>query len=540
MPSIVDSKLKIQGLENWFTENQITYDKDKLIINVAPDHSIFINALQDLELDQTVCRIPKEAVLSVRNCGIADIMEENLISGIFGLTFALVFEQSKGELSPWFGYIQSLPPRVNVPMLWTPESLQMLQGTFLHETLEWDRKALVQDYNEYVVPLFQKHPDVLNASELTVEKFVDAYSIVTSRAFMVDAYLGNCLVPFADIFNHKTDGEHVHFEADSDVCEFCGKAYGTCGCEVSFDSDSEGDEWESESNNSKEESIDESIDELEDIDHESIEDEDNIMVMSVVRPCKRGQEVFNTYGCLPNTDLLNLYGFCEKDNAYMVRKISASTIAQVASTSSVIDSTSLEHRLALLKEDAFQDSIGALLSELQKEFLESNNLSMSCDGTCHHEHHGEDHEDHGEHHEEVSVDFETFEIPESGEPPFELLVFMIILFAPPKLFKRWHKSPSSAIDYIRRITTEGDWSDPLDKLKQLDTKFKHQVIGVGLVSLFRYLLTRYETSFEETCKLLESRGKVNDETYFVLVLRHEEQLILNNAIEWCSSTLIEE
>lgn len=38
-----------------------------------------------------------------------------------------------------------------------------------------------------------------------------AYSLVTSRAFQVDAYHGAAMVPLADIFNHREDNQ-VCFE----------------------------------------------------------------------------------------------------------------------------------------------------------------------------------------------------------------------------------------------------------------------------------------------------------------------------------------
>jgi len=46
---------------------------------------------------------------------------------------------------------------------------------------------------------------------VTEEGFLHAYSLVSSRAFMVDAYHGLAMVPIADAFNHAQD-HHVHLE----------------------------------------------------------------------------------------------------------------------------------------------------------------------------------------------------------------------------------------------------------------------------------------------------------------------------------------
>src|SRR5271169_4163594 len=51
--------------------------------------------------------------------------------------------------------------------------------------------------------------------------FRRAYTLVSSRAFWVDAYHGLALVPVADAFNH-TEEHHVHLETDWEVCRICG------------------------------------------------------------------------------------------------------------------------------------------------------------------------------------------------------------------------------------------------------------------------------------------------------------------------------
>lgn len=60
----------------------------------------------------------------------------------------------------------------------------------------------------------------------TLHGFLHAFSLVSSRAFIVDAYHGYAMVPVADIFNHVQEN-HVHLESDFDVCPICG-AIDTC------------------------------------------------------------------------------------------------------------------------------------------------------------------------------------------------------------------------------------------------------------------------------------------------------------------------
>lgn len=50
--------------------------------------------------------MPKSAVLSFKNCGISDIIEEAMIIGEVATAMALMYEKSIGKKSTWFGYVQ--------------------------------------------------------------------------------------------------------------------------------------------------------------------------------------------------------------------------------------------------------------------------------------------------------------------------------------------------------------------------------------------------------------------------------------------------
>ncbi|KAI8814587.1 hypothetical protein BJ742DRAFT_766400 [Cladochytrium replicatum] len=93
-----------------------------------------VTAIRDIQVDEELCTISKEAILSPKNCGIADIFEETGVSGTLGLTIALMYEMSLGVHSPWYGYLQSLPRHEDfksLPLYWSEEHLRLLQNTDL-------------------------------------------------------------------------------------------------------------------------------------------------------------------------------------------------------------------------------------------------------------------------------------------------------------------------------------------------------------------------------------------------------------------------
>jgi hypothetical protein len=196
-----------------------------------------------------------------------------------------------------------------------------------------------------IEPLLEEHPYIfdrgtnLDDDPYSFDKFIKISTLISSRAFEVDAYHENALVPFADIFNHRGENEHVHFETEFEVCDACGVLE---YCEHQYlnyldgsdeEEDGEEGEWEDEegeeSDSADEAELEEmgmdtelpDLDELEKAGvnvYESDEEEDDnkkdTCDMVLDRDVKKGEEVFNTYGDHPNIALLSKYGFCYDNN----------------------------------------------------------------------------------------------------------------------------------------------------------------------------------------------------------------------------------
>ncbi|KAI0255800.1 hypothetical protein BJV78DRAFT_573877 [Lactifluus subvellereus] len=115
--------------------------------------------------------------------------------------------------------------------------------------------------------------------------FRHAYALVSSRAFMVDAYHGLAMVPIADAFNHAQDNS-IHLESDYGVCPSCGSL-----SECPHDADAREDVTEP-------------------APYTDTADSENTCEMVVNAAIAPGEEVFNTYGArLSNAELLVRYGF---------------------------------------------------------------------------------------------------------------------------------------------------------------------------------------------------------------------------------------
>lgn len=107
---------------------------DALQFTDSRDDGIAVKALCDLREGDVVANIPKLACLTVKTSSACSIIEEAGLGGYLGLSVALMYERSLGENSNWAGYLQLLPDKECLPLLWSLEDVdQFLCGTELHK-----------------------------------------------------------------------------------------------------------------------------------------------------------------------------------------------------------------------------------------------------------------------------------------------------------------------------------------------------------------------------------------------------------------------
>ncbi|MCD9641751.1 hypothetical protein HAX54_028178 [Datura stramonium] len=220
------------------------------------------------------------------------------------------------------------------------------------------------------------------------------------------------MVPLADLFNHKTGAEDVHFtssnselnnDADNEnygndntgPTKRTSHSGGECGgsdlesSHSELDDDSPSDKHENDNNEptkaySRGESISGSCSEFSSV----LGDDLTVLEMIMVKKVKAGAEVFNTYGSLGNAALLHRYGFAEPDNQYDIVNLDLELVLQWSSSR-------FSHRYSRRR-----------LSLWRK---------LDYSG-C------------------VSQNSEYFEISFDGEPQVELLVLLYIILLPEEVY----------------------------------------------------------------------------------------------------------
>ena len=97
------SNSKLNGLEAWMHNNGIVWNPSTVTLcgGINGEVDFAVAAARAVAEHDTLCQIPKEAVLSVRNSAIADLIEEEQLGGGLGLILCIMYEVSIGARSKW-------------------------------------------------------------------------------------------------------------------------------------------------------------------------------------------------------------------------------------------------------------------------------------------------------------------------------------------------------------------------------------------------------------------------------------------------------
>lgn len=124
---------RLRAFKRWMKSHGIVYS-DALEFVDSTDDGISVRALCDLKEGDLVATIPKISCLTIRTSGISSLIEDAGLGGFLGLAMALMYERSLGAASPWEGYLQLLPEKECIPLVWSLEEAdKLLVGTELHK-----------------------------------------------------------------------------------------------------------------------------------------------------------------------------------------------------------------------------------------------------------------------------------------------------------------------------------------------------------------------------------------------------------------------
>jgi hypothetical protein len=383
----------LAAFEKWCVDRGFVLHDALELRDVTPPGSTRVSnaafASADVSVGDVLVEIPKAWCLTPRTGSVSLAIPEEELEDLdeAALILAVMYERAKGEASAWWPYFKRLPQdHEPIPLLWSEDDKKHLAGTDVAARLESDAPALREDHARIMdacrahagkLPAFfpdgiapesldqtraskkradgdetsDEESDSDEAPRLEVEDgpfgfraFLEAASLVASRAFHVDDASGQGLVPVADLFNHAGgEDEHVHFEDgdeddDSDEEDFAGsdsesddarvlaemrrlaeaeKDPHGAGNAVSFDAfealEKEGGAKLASNVTTYEDEHDEDTGDA----NETLLSRNSSQTLRLVavRSATKNEEIFNAFGDHGNALLLHKYGFVLWQNA---------------------------------------------------------------------------------------------------------------------------------------------------------------------------------------------------------------------------------
>ncbi|KAJ7646778.1 SET domain-containing protein [Roridomyces roridus] len=306
----------VSSLLSWFNANGGTLDS-AVGFQVLPGCGRGAVALRDIPEGHVLFKIPREILLSTETCKLPQLVGLDrwkalkMHLGWAGLILCMMWETAQGPSSKWDKYLESLPKTFDTPMFWSDIELDELKGTTVVEKL--GKADAEQDFNQKLLPLVHSRPDIFPPEILPVYYTLEIYHIMGSRI----------LSRSFDVEKDDDDQAEAEDEREErDLEENGAPADTSLGSAMDVDG-AQDEEAEPHSEAADEHSEQEEDEESSSVSMVPIADmlnarygsenaklfyeKDDLRMVST-KPIQAGEQIWNTYGDMPNAELLRRYG----------------------------------------------------------------------------------------------------------------------------------------------------------------------------------------------------------------------------------------
>ncbi|KAA8917550.1 hypothetical protein TRICI_000296 [Trichomonascus ciferrii] len=227
-------------------------------------------ATEDIGKDEVLFTIPRSSLLAVDN----DETFSQLVSGEndFGTWLNLMaYMMVVSESSRWKPYYNMLPKSFNTPMFWSDEQINMLQGSALKDKI--GKEEAEEQYNENIKPFLEANREKFGGQsgfENTLDAFHRMGSIIMAYSFDVKEKNAE-----DDAENSDDEEEEPYVKAMVPMADMLNAHTRLCNAHLCHTEDN------------------------------------TVLEMRSIKKIPKGAQVYNTYGELPNSDLLRRYGYVE-------------------------------------------------------------------------------------------------------------------------------------------------------------------------------------------------------------------------------------
>lgn len=311
-----------------FSENELVFSiPRKILLNLGTSSL------------EAACQAAEAAKPAAKQVSWSEIIER----GWCPLILMLMYEHWRAKhgvqpsWGPYFGMFlvnaDVMPSKFDTPMFWKQSELEALAGTDIVEKI--GQADAERDYTECVLPYIRQFP------ELFVKKQGDEAEQDIAQFYSLEMYhrMGSSILSRS--FNVKRDLNHADAD-DADIHS----APAEVGVQREIPGEvDEDDEHGEEEENEDDEEDDEEDEDVRDISMVPMADMLNarfgsentrlfykreVLEMRCTKPVAEGEQMLNTYGNPPNSDLLRRYGFVDEPNRGDLVELPAELIVNAA------------------------------------------------------------------------------------------------------------------------------------------------------------------------------------------------------------------
>ncbi|KAI0088157.1 SET domain-containing protein [Irpex rosettiformis] len=292
---------------NWFERHGGAIDRAAMKIGEIPGCARGAIALQDLPEGHTLFTIPRDLTLSTRTSalpsklGLSTWKQYGLHVGWAGLILCMMWEEAQGAESKWDGYMSILPSEFDTPMFWSEAELDELKGTSVVDKIgEADAE---KDFHDKVLPVIQSRSDLFPSEAIiqyyTLERYHVMGSRVLSRSFQVSKWEGEA-----------EDQDNVPTEANTSVDSAAMDVDASPSPSEHKEDHDEDDEDDNEDNPADVAMVPmaDMLNARYESENAKLFYEEHNLKMITTKAIMAGEQIWNTYGDPPNSDLVRRYG----------------------------------------------------------------------------------------------------------------------------------------------------------------------------------------------------------------------------------------
>lgn len=240
-------------------------------------------AVQDVEEDELLFRIPRSAILSVENSILSKEIPKATLEQLgpwLSLILVMLYEYGNQASSNWAPYFNVLPTEFNTLMFWENDELDQLQASAVRDKI--GRESADRSFMEELVPVIEEFAPIFFSGDERAKELAEGMSRPENLLLMHK--MGTLIMAYAFDVEPANVSKEVDEEgyASEDEDEALPKGMVPLADMLNADADR---------NNAR------------------LFYEEDFLSMKAIKPIRAGEELFNDYGPLPRSDLLRRYGY---------------------------------------------------------------------------------------------------------------------------------------------------------------------------------------------------------------------------------------